>query len=96
MDAEKAKELFKFLFTRQVTSLYVDFIQVAEDILKEHEIMLEKLKKEIPAEYHPIIDTANYFGEERFERYRKRILDEGNKLVRESDKLVDKFDISFF
>ena len=65
-----------------------------EDLHTEHQIAFSKLKKNLPDEV-ALIDQADYFGQDKLQYLRKKILDMGNETVRESNTNLEKFTISF-
>ena len=60
-----------------------------------HEINFAKLYDNLPAENHPIIEMADYFDEEHYELYRKKILDIGNSVLRDYNSELDNLTVEF-
>ncbi len=59
------------------------------------QINFGKLKKNLPEEYKPVIDQADYFDEEKVQHLRKRTLDIGNEAIRSIDGGLENFTIDF-
>ena len=90
-----AEDIFCKHCERNTTSLFKGFLMILEDLKKEHEINFGKLKKNLPEEYKPVIDQADYFDEEKVQHLRKRTLDIGNEAIRSIDGGLENFTIDF-
>jgi hypothetical protein len=91
----EARELLQNYYGRNTVSLFKGFLVLIEDLQKEHSIHFAKLKKNLPDEYTPIIEQADYLDEDKLQYLRKRILDLGNETVRKVDSEMEEFTISF-
>ena len=68
---------------------------------KEKEFLKFQLRRKVTSLYKDFLfiledlDSNTYnLDEEAYQRYRKRILDRGNDLIREIEEDLDKFDIT--
>ena len=68
---------------------------------KEKEFLKFQLRRKVTSLYKDFLfiledlDSNTYnLNEESYQRYRKRILDRGNDLIRENEEDLDKFDIT--
>lgn len=91
MEEEKVKAYILSLLNRQIVSFYKRNLDFLNEIKFEHTSMLEKLLHSIPEEELKKID---YFDDNRYNLYRKKILDMGNDLIREIESSMDKVDVS--
>ena len=60
-----------------------------------HEINFAKLYDNLPEEVQPIIEMADYFDEEHYELYRKKILDIGNSVLRDYNSELENLTVEF-
>jgi hypothetical protein len=90
-----AQGIFKKHCQRNTVSLFKGFLVMLEDLQKEHEIHFSKLSKNLPEDYRPLIEQANYFDEDKLQHLRKRTLDIGNEAIRNIEGELDNFTISF-
>lgn len=91
----KIAELLKFQIVRHANRLSRNSLNFLEDIKGEQEVNIQQLLKKVPEEYHDIILQANVFNEERMERFRKRILDNGGDFTRDMISELENFDMHF-
>ena len=80
---------------RNIRLLFKGFLGILEDLRDQHETNFAKLKRGLPTQYHSVIDMADYFGDERFAYYRKRVLDIGNEAIRSGEEDIEKVEVSF-
>ena len=92
--SEVAKDIFIFQLERNFKLLLKNFLELLEDNYNQHEVMIQKIKNNIPKEYHLIIDNCNYLNDNRKGFLRKKVLD-GNDRLREMEDLVDKFEFGW-
>ena len=92
MDAKKA---LSSSYSHSTKILFKGFLVLIEDLNKDHLINFHKLKKNLPEEYGPIIDQADYFDQHKLQYLRKKILDMGNESIRSSETNFEQFTISF-
>jgi len=78
-------DIFKYQVKRNIVSLYKSFLIQLEDVKKEHDKSIEKLKKSLPNEAY-MVDLADYLDEEDLQEMRKKILDNGNDCIRNIDE----------
>lgn len=91
MEEDKVKAYVLSLLNRQIVSFYKRNLNFLSEIKFEHSSMLDKLLALIPPEELKKID---YFNDDRYNLYRKKILDMGNDLIREIESSMEKVDIS--
>ena len=70
-------------------ALFKQFLYLLEDLRREHSINFDKLRSAIPEDYHDILDMGDYFDEQRFSAYRKKVLDLGNENGRNLEKDIN-------
>ena len=92
MDQDGSKAL-SFTVARRITHLFVDFLELTENLKAENEIMIKKLKAALPTDFHKFIDAVNTLDPDRQKLIRKRILDIGNRTITEIDKDLEQFEI---
>ena len=56
-----AKKNLEELSNDEISRLFKMMLYLVEDMKKDHDFHYEKLYKNIPKKYHPIIDTADHF-----------------------------------
>ncbi len=78
-----------------VTRMFKTVLKLVEDMKADHDYHYAKLYENIPAEFHPIINTANHFDQRKAEWIRKRILDIGNESLREFQSEMENYTVSF-
>lgn len=91
----KAQELLEFQIARQISNLFVSYLEVSEGLQSEHENMLNKIKKQLPSEYHKTIENLDYLDSNRKKLIRKQILDAGNRTLNGLIELVKTLDVEF-
>ena len=79
----------------QVTSLFKMMLMMVEDMKKDHNFHYDKLYSEIPEAYHPVINAANHFTEDKVSWIRKRILDYGNESLRNVQNELENYKVEF-
>jgi len=79
----------------EISRLFKMMLILVEDMKKDHDFHYEKLYKNIPKKYHPIIDTADHFTPDKADWIRKRILDCGNESIRNLCSRIDNYQVSF-
>jgi hypothetical protein len=90
----QAKEFLSERHNKSTKSLFKGFLVLLEDLYTEHQIHFKKLKKNMP-NHEEVISQADYFDKDKLQYYRKKILDIGNEVIRESDSDIEKFTINF-
>lgn len=83
------------VYSKNTKKLFKSFLILIEDLNKDHEINFRKLRQALPAEYHSLLDQADYFDEDKLQYMRKKILDMGNESIRGTEDDLENFTISF-
>lgn len=86
VDRVIVEEIRDFHVRKNITELFKSFLVILEDLEQDHLMYVEKLKKCLPSEHHPVIDNADYLDESKVEYLRKKILDLGNNCIRNMGK----------
>lgn len=89
------KDIFLEHNSKNIKALFKSFLTLIEDLQKDHTINFNKLKKNLPNEFASVIDQADYFDDEKLKYLRKKILDMGNEVIRETGTETENFTISF-
>lgn len=84
-------EFLQFQIRRQIINLFKKELELNEDLKRQHDDMIQKIKNSVPSEYHKIIDAANYYTDKRTQDVRKIILDAGNDAIKEMLSTCEKF-----
>lgn len=79
----------------EIAAFFKMMLMLVEDMKKDHDFHYEKLYENIPEEYHAILKTADHFTEQKVNWIRKRILDYGNESIRNFQKELDNYQVSF-
>tara|TARA_R100000234_G_scaffold32969_1_gene19378 strand:+ start:1974 stop:2261 length:288 start_codon:yes stop_codon:yes gene_type:complete len=90
-----AKKYLNSRSEKEVSRLFKAMLKMLEDMKMDHDFHYQKLYKNIPEDYHAIIDTANHFTPDKVNWIRKRILDAGNESIRNLCEEVDNYTVSF-
>jgi hypothetical protein len=88
----------EFLYDRSdhhIRYLFKSFLSTLEEMQKVHEINFEKLYNNLPKESQPLIEMADYFDEDHYEMYRKKILDIGNSVLRDYNSELESLTVEF-
>ena len=80
---------------RHIRFLFKSFLSILEQLQDNHQINFDKLRKSLPDEYYDIIQMADYFDDDFFEIYRKKVLDIGNSGLREYNNEIDILTVEF-
>lgn len=86
------RKILRFHVEQGITSLFKRFIFLLEDLKNDHQQHFEKLRAVIPEEFRALVDQADYFDDNRYAYYRKRILDMGNETKRNIAQSFDNHD----
>lgn len=92
---DNAEKMLRFHVHRRVTNLYVHFLETYETLKVEHKSMLEKLKKQVPANCVKVVQNLDYLDETKQALIRKRILDAGGSCIRDLEATITTFDVDF-
>jgi hypothetical protein len=90
-----AKEFLAKKSTKSIASLFKQYLMLIEDLKFEHDQYKQKLIKNLPEDYHPIVNSAEYFDDKKMSWIRKRVLDIGNEAMRNSENDLQDFSVSF-
>lgn len=69
------KEVLEFQLKRVFAVLSRNILTLLEDLKEFHGNNFNKLRDGLPPEYEKLIDMSDYFDNNCFEHYRKRVLD---------------------
>lgn len=84
------RDYILFQINRHIVNLYKRYLNLIEDLQEEHLNMLNKLNKKIDLE---TLKNLDYFDENKYNYFRKKILDLGNETLREIDKNFEFLDL---
>jgi hypothetical protein len=90
-----AKNNLKTRSNDEISSLFKMMLMMVEDMKKDHDFHYDKLYEEIPDKYHPVINTADHFTEDKVSWIRKRILDYGNESLRSMKNELENYKVEF-
>jgi len=90
-----AKKILNDHSYKEISSLFKTMLMLVEDMKKDHDFHYQKLYDEVPKKYHPVIKTADHFTPDKLSWIRKRILDYGNESVRNMEKEIENYQVSF-
>ena len=88
---DKLKDYVQFQMQRNLISLYKHHLEIIENLKVDHKFMIKKLKESFPSE---VIDSFDYFDDNKYNYIRKRTLDIGNEAIRDFEKTLEKLDVS--
>ena len=94
-DEEKALSMLLFSNRRNVVMLFKRFLETVEQIGDCHIDTINKLKQNLPSEYHRYVDLSEYLTPAREEAIRKLILDAGNECIRNTENDIKQFKVTF-
>ena len=90
-----AKNNLKSRSDGEISSLFKMMLMMVEDMKKDHDFHYDKLYQEIPDRYHPVINAADHFTEDKVSWIRKRILDYGNESLRSMKNELENYKVEF-
>ncbi len=90
-----AKENLEFHLKKDITKLYKDFLTLVENLKDAHNLMVSRLKSNLPKEASVIVECTDFMSEECMKMLRKRILDTGNETIRSVCREVENFNIEY-
>ena len=90
-----AKKVLNDSSDKEIKSLFKTMLLLLEDMRQDHVFHYQKLYDEIPEEYHSVIRAADHFTPDKLAWIRKRILDHGNESVRNMQKEIENFKVTF-
>jgi len=80
---------------RFVTALFKEFLEMLGEIKENHDEYFGNLMEKLPPEYLTTLVVGNPLSDDKFMRLRKRILDRGNDIIRDSELELDHYTIGF-
>lgn len=89
-DPQKIKEYIVFQINRNIINLYKRYLNILEDIQEEHTSMLNKLNKDLSIDK---LNNVDYFDDNKYNYFRKKVLDLGNEALRDIEKNFDFLDL---
>ena len=91
----KAQDFLNDRSDHHVKFLFKSYLLMLEDLKKTHEINFNKLYDELPEEHHGLINMADYFDEDYYQNYRKKVLDIGNSVLRDYNSELENLVVEF-
>jgi|TARA_B100000085_G_scaffold283275_1_gene313580 CRISPR/Cas system CSM-associated protein Csm4 (group 5 of RAMP superfamily) len=85
------KEFVLSNIQRNIVNLYKKYIILTEDIQRDHDLFINKLKNEGVSE--DLLKKIDYFDEDKYNHIRKRILDVGNEINRDLEKYFESIKV---
>jgi len=77
-----------------VRFLFKSYLGMLEDLKNTHYIHFKKLKESLP-ENEALIKQADYFDDEFYQIYRKKVLDVGNSVLRDYYSELESLVVEF-
>ena len=90
-----AKEFLDERSDHHIRFLFKSFLEVLEDLKSHHDINFNKLYDSLPDDYEELINMSDYFDEEYFSKYRKKVLDLGNSVLRDYNSELENLVVEF-
>jgi hypothetical protein len=91
----KAQDFLNDRSDHHVKFLFKSYLLMLEDLKKTHEINFNKLYDGLPEEHHSLINMADYFDEDYYQNYRKKVLDIGNSVLRDYNSELENLVVEF-
>lgn len=91
----EAKTNFAQKQRRLVTALFKEFLEILEEVKLTHDEYFGNLLENLPPEYVTTLVVGNPLSEEKYKRLRKKVLDKGNDVLRDSESEMGHYSISF-
>jgi len=88
---ETNKEVLCFQAKRIFNAVAKRLLIQLEDIQNDHNIHYAKLRAHLPDQYQNLIDQADYLDQNKFNHYRKRILDFIGDGFRETNEEIERY-----
>ena len=93
--SSREQENLHFTVIRLMTALFKTYLMMTQDVLVNHQEMLDKISQFIPESELDKLDLVDYLDENKYNHMRKRILDIGNDAIREWEKILQNYEVSF-
>lgn len=71
---------------KHITYLFKNFLTLLEDIKFDHDSTYDKFSKIVGDDKKEALEMANFLDQQKFQHYRKKILDFGNGSIRGLEK----------
>ena len=91
----QAKDSLQQRQRRLVTALFKEFLEILGEVRATHDEFYGNLLEKLPPEYVPVLAVGNPLSEDKYQRLRKKILDKGNDIIRESELELNHYSIGF-
>ena len=89
-DNFNVKEYVLFHIHRNIVNFYKTYLNLTQDLQRDHSILLKKVANETSADFAKNID---YFDSNKYNYIRKKILDGGNEITRDIEKHFEFIDM---
>ena len=89
------EQILLFGIKRNVTNLFKDYLNLLQELEREHNEALNKLVKTLPPDSQKQLYLADHFTAEKMERMRKYILSKGNDCYRSIEEQSKSYTIKF-
>lgn len=93
--SSREQETLHFTVVRLMTALYKNYLMMTQDIRVNHNDMLDRIAEFVPEDQLDKLDLVDYLDENKYNYMRKRILDTGNDAIREWEKILQNYDVTF-
>lgn len=80
---------------RLITALFKDFLETLGELKDSHDEYFGNLMEKLPPEFVTTLVVGNPLSDDKFMRLRKRVLDRGNDVIRDSEIELGNYSISF-
>lgn len=80
---------------RLVTALFKEFLEILGEIKDSHDEFYGNLMEKLPPEYITTLIVGNPMSDDKFMRFRKKVLDKGNDAIRDSEIELGNYSVSF-
>lgn len=90
----KAQDFLNTRSDHHIRFLFKSFLGVLEDLKKHHDVNFDKLYDNLPDE-EKYIQMADYFDENLYQIYRKKVLDIGNSVLRDYNSELEGLTVEF-
>jgi len=80
---------------RFVTALFKEFLEILGEVKENHDEYFGNLMEKLPPEYLTTLVVGNPLSDDKFMRLRKKVLDTGNDVIRDSELELEHYSISF-
>jgi hypothetical protein len=85
--------LLKAQVRRNTTNLFKQFLFMLEEMKREHDEAMDKLRSALPHQYKSYPDLADHYTETKLDTKRKKVLGWGNDTIRAIEEQCDQLDI---